>query len=160
MFDLLLFISSLLLFIFGDYFVCFVCFAHINMHTCMYLHIHTYTHIGRVSGRGRDVVCEVVARCARGRDVCAVVARSSRVVCRVVPCRSVSSRVPCRAVPFGVVPCRFFPCRVNFSRAVPFACCRSVSLLPRPNPKPFPPKPENGPRKPSQAPNTPSNPYT
>ena len=51
----------------------------------------------------------------------------------VVSCRSVSS---C-AVPRRLVSCRFLPGRGNFSRAVPFAFCRCMSLLPRPNqPKP------------------------
>ena len=53
----------------------------------------------------------------------------------VVPCRIVlvscsSSRAVCRVVPFCSVPFLFFSYRAVFSRALPFACCRSVLFAP------------------------------
>ena len=49
---------------FASFFLLFV-FVCKNIHTCIHAHVHTCTYAGRASGRGRHVVCTVVARCAR-----------------------------------------------------------------------------------------------
>ena len=55
-------------------------------YACMHAHIHTCTHIGRVSARGRFVVRTLVAgsSCARSWPVRRVCARGRFVVCALV----------------------------------------------------------------------------
>ena len=107
--------SSLPSFVFGDYLISFVCFAHTNEHTRIHFYIYTHTCRSYVwSWSGRRVVWSWSGELLVGtRDVCVVVVKSFRAVCRVVPFRFFLCRVaPSGDVPFLPVPWQFFPYRV------------------------------------------------